>query len=369
MNTGLIMRRRQVKSGSNWIADMDYTRVPVENIYYLLCYAWNRLQEAERIPVAQCDKEACASLFARVLAGGITQLLKHGLDRGYVLHKEQLSKIRGKIDFAESMNIDYMKMPRLVCEYDEFDYNILHNQILKSTLRLLIRCDSVRDAMKNELRGLYRRFDEIEEIRLEKRHFGMVQLHRNNLFYDFLMKVCELIFDNLTPSENIGKYVFPDFRRNHKAMAGLFEEFVRNFYHREQETYHVSSEVIKWDVCGNESAAANSVLPQMRTDISLLSISRKIIIDTKFYGHTFQSYRGKETVHSGNLYQIFAYLMNTENQPGPANKTCEGILLYPVTQKEHSYEWIIKGHRVALKTINLNQPWLGIHEDLLRIID
>jgi len=152
-------------------------------------------------------------------------------------------------------------------------------------------------------------------------------------------------------------------------MAALFEKFVYNFYDQEQDTYKVGSDVIRWDVSGNELDEALAVLPQMRTDISLSSISRKIIIDTKFYGHTLQSYRDKEKAHSGNLYQIFAYVMNTENQLGQANKNCEGILLYPVTEKEHSYEWSIKGHRVALKTINLNQPWPTIHEDLLKIIN
>ncbi len=347
---------------------MDFTRVPVENIYYLLSYAWNKLEEAQRIPVDQCDEDDCASLFARVLSGGVRQLIRQGLDRGYVLHKDSLNRIRGKIDFPQSLSPIFMKIPQLVCEYDEFDYNILHNQVLKTTIRRMVGCANLEESLQDELRSLYRRLDGIQEIALTKRHFGLVKLHRNNLFYAFLMQVCELIFDNLVPSEQEGRYEFRDFRRDHRQMAALFESFVYQFYALEQNVFQVTSERIRWDVSKRETEASMAVLPEMRTDITLTSPKRKIIIDTKFYFSTLQSHHSKETVHSSNLYQLFAYLMNTENLPGTANQNCEGILLYPVTSREHSYEWTIKGHRISVKTINLNQSCLQIHTDLMSIL-
>lgn len=347
---------------------MDFTRVPVENIYYLLSYAWNKLEEAQRVSVNQCEKDDCVSFFARVLSGGVRQLIRQGLDRGYVLQNDTLSRIRGKIDFPQSLCPIFMRIPQLVCEYDEFDYNILHNQILKTTIRNLIGCANIEESMQDELRSLYRRMDGILEIPLTKRHFGLVKLHRNNLFYAFLMQVCELIFDNLVPTEQEGRYEFRDFRRNHRQMAAMFETFVYQFYTLEQSLFQVTSEKIKWDVSGWETEASMAVMPEMRTDITLTSSKRKIIIDTKFYFSTLQSHHSKDTVHSSNLYQLFAYLMNTENLPGTANQNCEGILLYPVTSQAHSYEWTIKGHRISVRTINLDQPWFKIHMDLINIL-
>jgi hypothetical protein len=34
---------------------MSVSPIPIENIYYLFCYAWNRFEEAQRIPVASVD--------------------------------------------------------------------------------------------------------------------------------------------------------------------------------------------------------------------------------------------------------------------------------------------------------------------------
>ena len=39
--------------------------IPIENIYYLLSYAWNKLEEAEPKEVSQIDNKNAINLFAR----------------------------------------------------------------------------------------------------------------------------------------------------------------------------------------------------------------------------------------------------------------------------------------------------------------
>ena len=53
-------------------------------------------------------------------------------------------------------------------------------------------------------------------------------------------------------------------------------------------------------------------LPTMRTDVSLESSTRHIVIDAKYYSKTLQTYFGTDTIHSGNLYQLYAYLKNLQ---------------------------------------------------------
>ena len=108
---------------------------------------------------------------------------------------------------------------------------------------------------------------EIEIIPLAKRHFGLVQLHSNNAFYDFLLNICELIHENLFISEEDGTGKFRDFVRDEKKMATLFEAFVRNFYKREQTTFIVSRENIAWDATPLDEYSSG-FLPKMQTDIS-----------------------------------------------------------------------------------------------------
>ena len=55
--------------------------IPIENIYFLLCYAWNKLDEKERVDVSIDDKTELLDLFAKVLITSSKLLLKRGIDK------------------------------------------------------------------------------------------------------------------------------------------------------------------------------------------------------------------------------------------------------------------------------------------------
>src|SRR6266480_1006016 len=184
------------------------------------------------------------NLFARVLTNGTHHLLKRGFDRGYVSQSEWTSRLRGRICFHESLRTAN-RTSKLSCDFDELSYNVLHNQILKATMLRLLRKQQLARECTDELAQLCRQFSEIRDIELTGRVFGQVQLHRNNHFYDFLLKICELIHRNLLVSEESGTTRFADFVRDKRQMAILFENFVRNFY-REHSDYQVKRENIYW---------------------------------------------------------------------------------------------------------------------------
>jgi 5-methylcytosine-specific restriction enzyme subunit McrC len=337
--------------------------IPIYNIYYLLCYAWNKLEERDIVDVKGIDSTQLCDLFAKVLIGGTSRLLKMGLDRGYVWKSEETAGIKGKIDFGYSLKRNLFKKAKAQCQFDELSYNILHNQILKSTLHRLAEVDQLNSELKEQLYDLLRRLHEIDEIPLSKSVFRKIQLHRNNSFYEFLLKICELVIDNLLPSEEKGHSKFLDFVREEKQMGALFEEFVRNFYKLEQNTYHVYREDIKWDI----SAGDADFLPKMQTDISLESEKRKIVIDTKYYKEALTEHYEKERIRSENMFQMFSYLKNLESTK-EINKNCEGVLLYPTVTKNLDINMTTHGHKVSFKTINLNQEWQGVHKDLLEMV-
>lgn len=67
----------------------------------------------------------------------------------------------------------------------------------------------------------------------------------------------------------------------------------------------------------------------METDVTLRSASRTLVIEAKYYRETLSSGQyGKKTLHSHNLYQLFAYLKNLEANGG-LDRSAEGIILYP----------------------------------------
>jgi len=346
----------------------DTPKIPIQNIYYLLCYAWNRLEERDVVDVTGIDSTSLVDLFAKVLGGGVERLMRRGLDRGYVEYAEDTRCLRGKLMFSPTIKRNLLMKAQVHCEFDELSHNVLHNQILRTTLRHLIRVESLDSQLKERLIGLYRRFHEVDEIELSNKVFGRVQLHRNNAFYDFLLKICELVYENLLASETPGKSKFRDFLQDDASVMGtLFEEFVRNFYKIETSWYKVYKEGINWKVDSLDELSLQH-LPRMETDISIESKDYKIVIDTKFYKETLASNRGVEKIRSQHIYQIFAYLKNLEKQGG-INTNCTGVLLYPTVQKELSLNYNIDGHKVMIQTINLNQEWQVIDKDLKELLD
>jgi len=119
------------------------------------------------------------------------------------------------------------------CSYDELSHDVLHNRILKTTLARLIRTEGLDSRLHDNLVEHHQRLHDVSEVEVTKGTFRKVQLHRNSGFYFLLLAVCELLFDNLLPSERPGRWVFRSFLQDDRQMAYLFESFIRNFYRRE----------------------------------------------------------------------------------------------------------------------------------------
>lgn len=344
-------------------------KIPIRNIFYLLSYAWNKLDEAEQMEISAGDYKDALNLLGRVLVSGSNHLLKKGLDKSYITVKEEYPGIKGKINFKESLNKQLFHQGKAVCTYDEFSRNVLHNQILKSILRKLTRFPQLDKNLRRQVWECFYRFHEIDEIDVQLYHFKKVRIHRNNYAYDFLLRICNMIMENAVLNETNGTYQFKDFTRNDKAMAYLFEDFVRNFYIREQKRYRVKREDIRWQATANKDSPL-SLLPKMQTDITLEAADHKLIIDTKYYSQTLSIHYDREKFHSNNLYQIYSYLRNVEkDERNPNNATCDGMLLYPTTQKEIDASYNLGNHKLRVSTVNLGENWEHIHIRLLELIN
>lgn len=342
-------------------------QIPIENIYYLLCYAWNKLDEKERINVSIDDETSLLDLFAKVLINATKILLKRGIDKNYINHSEELSGVKGKVQISQTLKCNLLFKQRTICTFDDFSTNILLNRILVSTIIILIRTKGLDSQLKNELVSIQRMLFDIEQIEITNSLFKQVRLNRNNRFYGFVMNVCQIIYESTFPSEEHGKYKFSDFTRDDGKMNQLFEAFIRNFYRIEQNKYKtVKKEIIKWnfECTDNESY---KYLPQMETDITLENDDHKIIIDAKFYRETMTLNYDKEKIKSANLYQLFSYLLNQQDS-NKKSENATGILLYPTIETDYNLKYKYNEHIIQIRTINLNENWRNISKRLMEII-
>jgi 5-methylcytosine-specific restriction enzyme subunit McrC len=340
-------------------------RIPIQNIYYLLCYAWDKLAEGKVVAIESIDSPNFADLFARVLISGTERLAKRGIDRTYVPQFEWISRIRGRVLFQDSIRSRALIGTQLPCEFDELSYDVIHNQIIKATARRLLRAEGVSSLHEEGLARICRMLQEIRDIELTTHAFSRVQLHRNNSFYDFLMKICELVHLNLAVSEQSGRTKFRDFVRDERQMGALFESFVRNFYRKHPPLPTVRREDIKWRWTPDDDLSAK-LLPKMQTDICLISDTRKIIIDCKFTPDATRQNFEAEKLREAHLYQIHAYMSNLPD--GPSNESCEMMLLYPQAERPIRASYRAGKRKVSIRTIDLGQTPPGIHNDLLELV-
>ena len=342
-------------------------KIPVRNIYYLLCYAWGHVREGETVDVGSEEFGGLVDLFAKVLNEGVARLVSRGLDRDYLAVHEDIRGLKGKLDLATTVKRHLLLNGKTHCAFDELSYDVPQNRILKATLRQLTFVTGLDPRERRRAERLYRKLDAVSDVRVTASLFRTVQIHRNNRFYSFLLHLCRIIHENLLVNEEEGTAQFRDFREDEQKMGLVFEQFVKTFCERETD-YRVSAPRIDWfGAEGSERDLRH--LPGMKTDIVLRSPERTVILDTKFYRSPLDTRYGVERAKSGHLYQIFAYVTNWAVAASADEPEPEGWLLYAAVDGDFDYRFELMGRRIRVCSIDLAQEWREIERDLKGLVE
>ncbi|HFL2412645.1 TPA: hypothetical protein ACG3O0_000272 [Clostridioides difficile] len=346
---------------------MTTTKIPIKNIYFMLCYAWNVLTIDNNKILGKESFDNIYNLVSRILIVSVKQLQRKGFHNGYTSNEFSLYSLRGKINLSESIKQRSFLKKQLVCDYDELSSNIIFNQIIKASIKILLKYKDLDYNLRKELIKLSFLFVESMDITPTHYTFSNILYNRNNIYYKLAINTCQLLFEGLISNEKCNELMFSDFILNHK-MAKLYEKFVLNFYkvHLDKEKFKVYSPKIYWDL--NLSSSNNvAYLPDMKTDIVIENkhTNIQLIIDTKFYTDMFTqgNFSNKQTLKSNNLYQIYTYINNSS-----FNGKIKGLLLYPtVTNEFDSVFTYNNGTYILVKTLNLDTEWPLIKQQLFDI--
>lgn len=338
--------------------------IRIQNIYYMLAYAFQVLNEQGYRNIATENFENTAELCAAILSRGINTQIKRGLSKEYISRTEALSSLRGKIDITESIKTQALQRKQLVCSYDEFSVNSHMNQIIKSTVLLLLRAD-ITKARKKELRKLMVFFDNVNVIDLYSVNWNM-QYNRNNQTYRMLISICYLVVKGLLQTQSDGTTKLMDFL-DEQRMHRLYEKFILEYYRKEYPQITANASQIPWQLDDDMSA----MLPVMQTDIMLSQGEKTLIIDAKYYAHSTQLQYNKHTIHSGNMYQIFTYVKNKEAEMAERLHEVSGMLLYAKTDEDiyPENEYRMSGNRIEVRTLNLDGDFACIKAQLDGIVE
>lgn len=329
--------------------------IPIKNVYYILCYAWDRPWQGDATDVGVDSIQALPDLFAYVLIDGVERLLRAGLDRGYEPTTEITATPRGRINYLQSVRLATVATGKLVCEPDELTYDVLHNQLIKTTIRRLATAVGLSTANRDELQALYRRMNGVGEANPSPAAFARAKPNTSRSLYGFILHVCNLVCESLLPDTEHGRRRFADFTRDEEKMRLIFQAFVANYLRRHLGLgCRVGGRQTPWIGLTGDSEAVGLV-PTLNTDVVVECLGQVLVIDTKFTAKAKTHGRfGKERFQPSHLFQLFAYVKNTIAVT-PAKPT-KGLLLYPQVSTAFSHDFQLGGHPFRVASIDLNAP-------------
>ncbi|RVH25068.1 5-methylcytosine restriction system specificity protein McrC [Sinorhizobium meliloti] len=339
--------------------------IPIRNIYYLLLYAWGQFKSGGINEVGADQSPDVPNLLAKVLNEGTHRLLRRGLDRGYIAVTEETRSPRGRLRLDVMMKQQTLLRGTAVCDVDDLTPDILHNQILKTTLVGLANCSDVEAKLRHELQLSVQRMPGVSPLRLSAALVHRVQLSRNTSQYSFLMRVCELVYHALLPDEQGIGTKFNNILEDETRMEALFEEFLRNFYRSELPGYSVKAEIMPW-LAAPLNEADLSFLPIMKTDVTLRSADRALVADAKYYKEVLAGGRFDPKLRSAHLYQLSTYL--THVRVREPRRRVSGLLIYPAASHSLRLSYRLIDTPVTVATVNLAAEWPQIHAELIELI-
>ena len=340
-------------------------RIFIKNIYYMLSYAFQALNQGEFENIAKESFDNIHDLFAAILVKGIGRQLKQGLYKEYIEVSDDLSVLRGKININNTIQHKISKRQLLSCEYDELSENNLLNQILKTTSVLLLKQKDVSSERKGLLKKELLFFSNVDEIDLRLIRWSSVRFQKNNISYITLIGICRLIIEGMLLTTEEGQYKLASFIDD-QHMERLYEKFILEYYRKECPQINANASQINWALDDGN----NAYLPIMQSDITLSKGSDVLIIDAKYYTHTMQQQYDSYSYHSNNLYQIFTYVKNKDAEFKDKPHRVSGMLLYAKTDEDvqPNSSYPMSGNDISIQTLDLNTDFSNIALQLNKIV-
>lgn len=340
---------------------MKHKGIPIANVYYMLSYAFEFVGDdnLKRTEIEEFANQQ--DMIAALLESGISRLLKQGLHKEYLQNTDSLPMLRGKIDIRGTIANGIAQRKTISCEFDELTEDNLLNQILKTTTLILISSKDVRGKTRDSLKKEMLYFSTVRELDPRSIRWDLLRFGRATSGYRFLISLCQLVIEGMLMRDSVGDDTLaPEI--SEEQMHRIYELFLLRYFQREHSQLKPAAPQIPWAV----DDGYTTMLPTMKSDITLHSDSRMLIIDAKYYGDTLQRQARYDSasIHSGNLYQIYTYTKNMA--AAHPDEDVSGMLLYARTEAalQPDDRFLMDGNEIYVKTLDLARDYEAIASQL-----
>lgn len=348
-------------------------RIPVRNLWWLMWYASDVFRMAGMADIAlEASPNDLPDLVARLLQRAVSLRLRRQLGFAYRAHDAVLNRVRGRIDIMNTDRQQLLTRGKVRCRFEQLSIDTPRNRLVRSALEVvsgMITQKALRQAcwtLAAEMRamGVVGRQPTLAQADADR--FG-----RHDREDQFMVACAKLVFDLALLNEETGtnKLVQPE--RDERWVRKLFEKAIAGFYAvtlRPQGWRIRRGRKLKWQV-GDASSGIARILPQMNTDMVLDSktAQKRIVIDTKFAAIVRKG-RFRETLDSGYIYQMYAYLFSQIGSGDALAERASGLLLYPAIDEMLDESVVIQGHLIRFATVDLAESAPAIADQLASLL-
>lgn len=349
--------------------------IPVRNLWLLMLYASDMYRELEAAKISvENNPDDIPDLIAEILCRRVEHRIQRNLSYSYQSRDAVLNRVRGRIDLLSTERNRLLDRGKVACHFDELTIDTARNRYVRAALESISKIVKNND-LAHRCRSLDVRLRRmgVSQVRPSRSEVSVDRFGRHDVEDKPMITAAHLAFNLALPTEFEGtKQLNSPERDNLPWLRKLFEKGVAGFYDTvlAKQNYRISAgKTLKWQI-EDKSLGIDKILPNMRTDILIddMELGHRLVIDTKFNAVVINGWFRDETLRSGYLYQMYAYLRSQEGSGDPLNENASGLLLHPSVGKNVNEYIVMQNHKIQFATIDLAATAIEIREQLLQVI-
>jgi 5-methylcytosine-specific restriction enzyme subunit McrC len=281
--------------------------------------------------------------------------------------------VRGRIDLLTTERHRLLDRGKIACRFDELSIDTARNRFVRAALEEIsgiVRRDALAHRCRSLAASLIRMG--VTGDRPSRGEVSIDRFGRHDADDRAMVSAAHLAFNLALPTEAAGaKHLsLPD--REITWIRKLYEKGIAGFYDvalSDKGWCVEAGKTMGW-LIEKKSPGIDKILPSMRTDIILDNsvAGHRIVIDTKFNSVVTRGWYRQETLRSGYVYQIYAYLRSQEDNCDPLAENATGLLLHPSVGDMVNEAVVIQNHEIRFATVDLGATTKEIREQLLNVI-
>jgi 5-methylcytosine-specific restriction enzyme subunit McrC len=302
--------------------------------------------------------EEIPDLVAEILASAVEVRQRRQLSTSFLPREAVLSRVRGRIDHLITSRRQLLAKGQVACRFEELSIDSPRNRYVRTALDSVARLVT-NQALAHRCRGLahgLRRQGVVGEAPSRSQISGE-RFGRHDQADQPMLAAARLAMDLALPTEEAGPNALLDPNRCEHWLRRLFEKAIGGFYRLKLDPsqWLVSAgKTMSWPI-EEATPRISEVFPSMRTDIVLdrRHHPHRLVIDTKFTSVFTRGWYRDQSLKTGYVYQLYAYLRSQEGRGDPRAGQADGLLLHPAISAHVDESVRIQGHRMRFATVDL----------------